>query len=143
VVWNGTVDAGGISNPCAISTRVGGHSARFDGGGWSTNARMTAGLIFVGVWCWTRWVHKNQYVAFKLNTHVLDNSTVVMYPNKKCVRLLKQSGEGEHVKKGTILLPIDYCRPISQGNELIAMVIRLAVALCGEICSLSCFSDRY
>jgi hypothetical protein len=82
---------------------------------------------------WTRWFHKKKYVAFKLSHYVRDNSTVDLYPSKKCVRLLKQSGEVEHEKKGTMLLSIDYCPTISKEDEPIAVVSSFTVALCGEI----------
>jgi len=50
---------------------------------------------------------QNQNVTVSLNNRVLDKSTMDVYPNKKCVRVLKQFGEGEYEKEDMMLLKLE------------------------------------
>jgi hypothetical protein len=83
-------------------------------------SRMTAGLVFVCVYPGKEveaMVLTNPRVTFKLNGRVLDKSAMDLYPNKKCVRLLRRFEEGGHEKEGTMRRS-NFSRPRSgRGNQ--------------------------
>ncbi|KAL3806675.1 hypothetical protein ACHAXA_003450 [Cyclostephanos tholiformis] len=87
-------------------------------------SRMTAGLIFVCVYPGKGvegMVLQNPYVTFKLNGRTLNKSTMDLYPNKKCVRLLKKFGEGGHEKEDTMLLSIDVADQDPDDEPIVVM----------------------
>jgi hypothetical protein len=87
-------------------------------------SRMTAGLIFVCVYPGKGaegMILQNPYVTFKLNGRILDKSTMDLYPNKKCIRLLKQFGEGGHEKEDTLLLSIDIADRDPEEEPIVVM----------------------
>ena len=96
-------------------------------------SRMTAGLVFVCVYPGKEaeaMVLTNPRVTFKLNGRVLDKSAMDLYPNKKCVRLLRRFGEGGHEKEGTMLLSVEIADQDPAGEPLPpAVMISHVVAL--------------
>jgi len=80
------------------------------------SSKMTAGLVMLCFCCGKQpgglsiaeaMFLQNQNVTVSLNDRVLDKSTMDVYPNKKCVRVLKQFGEGEYEKEDTMLLKLE------------------------------------
>eukprot|EP00581_Thalassiosira_minuscula_P023381 CAMPEP_0184408270 /NCGR_PEP_ID=MMETSP0738-20130409/3098_1 /TAXON_ID=385413 /ORGANISM="Thalassiosira miniscula, Strain CCMP1093" /LENGTH=195 /DNA_ID=CAMNT_0026765667 /DNA_START=90 /DNA_END=677 /DNA_ORIENTATION=- len=75
------------------------------------SSKMTAGLVFVCGCCGKNVAEsmflQNKDVTFKLNDRVLDKSKMDVYPNKKCVRLLKRFGEDGFEKEDTMLLSLE------------------------------------
>ena len=73
---------------------------------------MTAGLVFV-CGCCGKTVGQdmfldNQNVVFKLNDPCTRQVKYWdIYPNKKCVRLLKWFGDGEYEKKDVMILTVE------------------------------------
>jgi hypothetical protein len=70
--------------------------------------KMTAGLVIVCGCCGknvgsTMFI-ENQNVIIKLNGRVLDKQTMDVYPNAKCVRLLKRFGEIDGYQKEDSML---------------------------------------
>mmetsp|Transcript_24225 Transcript_24225/g.52252 ORF Transcript_24225/g.52252 Transcript_24225/m.52252 type:complete len:808 (+) Transcript_24225:171-2594(+) len=75
------------------------------------SSQMTAGLVFVCGCCGKNvgenmFLH-NQNVTIKLNGRVLDKSKMDVFPNAKCIRLLKHFGENGYEKEDTMLLSFD------------------------------------
>ena len=74
------------------------------------SSRMTAGLVFLCGCCGKKvgedMFLQNKNIVFILNDRELDKSKMDVYPNPKCVRLLKFFGDDGHKKEETMLLSI-------------------------------------
>ena len=83
---------------------------------------MTAGLVFVCGCCGKTvgqdMFLENENVVFKLNDRVLDKSNMDIYPNKKCVRLLKWFGDGEYEKKDVMILTVEIVDRVSNDVKI-------------------------
>lgn len=100
---------------CAHADACGGVSAENSTQGVLTyelpSSKMTAGLVFLCGCCGKKvgstMFIENPYVTFKLNGRTLDKSTMDVFPNQKCVRLLKWFGDGEYKKEDTMFLTVE------------------------------------
>jgi len=90
------------------------------------SSRMTAGLVFLCGCCGKKvgedMFLNNQNVAFTLNGRVLDKTNMDVYPNPKCIRLLKFFGDGEYNKEDTMLLSIRLTDTDSNGTLPTVMI---------------------
>jgi len=73
--------------------------------------KMVAGLVFVCGCCGKNigdtMFLSNDNVQFKLNDRILDKSTMDVFPNRKCVRLLRSFEESGYEKEDTMLLSVE------------------------------------
>jgi hypothetical protein len=95
-------------------------------------SKMTAGLVFICVYPGKEaeaMFLTNAHVTFKLNGRVLDKSAMDLYPNKKCVRLLRRFGEGGHEKEDEMLLSVEVSDQDPAGELPPAVMISHVVAL--------------
>ena len=74
------------------------------------SSRMTAGLVFLCGCCGKKvgedMFLQNENIEFSLNGRVLDKTKMDVFPNPKCVRLLKSFGDADYKKEETMLLSI-------------------------------------
>jgi hypothetical protein len=64
----------------------------------------------------------NQNIAFTLNGRELDKTKMDVYPNPKCIRLLKSFGDGEYNKEDALLLSVQLTDPDANGTTPTVMI---------------------
>lgn len=119
---------------CAHADACGGISAEDSTQGILTYelpaSKMTAGLVFICGCCGKNVGNdmfiENESVVFKLNGRVLDKSLMDVYPNHKCVRLLRWfGGIDDYTKEDVMLLTVE----MTDKEEVTPVTISHVVAL--------------